>query len=229
MNETRSFLSTAIASGLDFEVMSPEDVIRHISMDVLAHHLPVALKARLLTAALKAEVMNAMLVLDTLGVDAIAEHVPVHLLWECVAAAAARSLGSPASTPSPKEASPVTEPGEPLPDPPMSPVVNAAPVSATSAAARSTAARSAVTPSATARKPNRAAVASRVGAGATSRSSQVTPLHAPVHAPLMEDDDSAFDVDTRVGHDASLNDLDVIEETAFGDAGDDVTSHGHKP
>jgi hypothetical protein len=205
MNETRRFLSTAIASALDFEVMSPEDVIRHITMDVLAHHLPVSLKERLLTAALDADVMNAMLVLDTLGVDALAEHAPAHLLWECIAAAAAQSLGKSSSDPiSPGTA---LANGDIAAAMPLSPATNTTPVS----------------PS---RKPNRSARPSRVRAGATSRSTLLPPAQVP--SPVPEADDSAFDVDTRVGGDPSLNDLDVIEETVY-DPSDDVTTHGHKP
>ena len=208
MNESRSFLSTAIASALDFEVMSPEDVIRHITMDVLAHHLPVSLKARLLTAALEAEVMNAMLVLDTLGVDALAEHAPAHLLWECVAAAAKRSLGASSSeSAKPGSALPFGDPPSPMP---LSPVTN-------------------TKPAAISRKPNRTARASsRVRAGATSRSSLLPAVQPP--APIPDDDDeedSAFDVDTRVGGDPSLE-LDAIEDTSY-DPSDEVTTHGHKP
>ena len=187
--------------------MSPEDVIRHITMDVLAHHLPVALKARLLTAALESEVMNAMLVLDTLGVDALAEHAPAHLLWECVAAAAKRSLGA-SSSDAPKSGlpSPLGDPPSPMP---LSPVTN-------------------TKPSAISRKPNRTARASRVRAGATSRSSLLPAVQPPAPIPDDEDEDSAFDVDTRVGGDPSL-DLDAIEDSPSYDPSDEVTTHGHKP
>ena len=92
MSDPRRFLTVAIASGLDFGVMSPDDVIRHVSMEVLAHHLPVPLKARLLTAALEADAMTATLVLDTLGVEAIVENVPLHIMWACVAESAKQSL-----------------------------------------------------------------------------------------------------------------------------------------
>ncbi len=197
MNESRRFLSTAIASALDFEVMSPEDVIRHITMDVLAHHLPVSLKERLLTAAFEADAMNAMLVLDTLGVDALAEHAPAHLLWECVAAAAERSLGRDSSE------SPIASPGPSAgtPNLALSPTTN-------------------VKPASVSRKPNRSARASRVRAGATSRSASM-PAKAPTPVPEVED--SAFDVDTRVGGDPSL-DLDDSY-----DPSDEVTTHGQKP
>ena len=203
MTENRSFLSTAIASALDFEVMSPEDVIRHISMDVLAHHLPITLKIRLLTAMFEADAVNAMLVLDTLGVDALAEHAPVHLLWECVAAAATSSLGTSSSEPVSAIPSPTgTESAVSMP---LSPAANTKPVSVP-------------------RKPNRSARASRVRAGATSRSTAM-PMTQDT-TPVSDIDDSAFDVDTRVGGDPSLG-LDAVDDTPY-DPSDDVTNHGQK-
>ncbi len=67
------------------------------------------------------------------------------------------------------------------------------------------------------RKPNISARVSRVRAGATSR---------PIASATAEvDDDSAFDVDTRVGAESSDSDFDVVEETKVF-LGDDVTAHG---
>ena len=91
--EARQFLSVVIASGLDFDMLSPDDVLRHVTMDVLAHQLPVELKAMLISEALRAEFMTAATVLDTLGIEAIAEHVPAALLWDCVAESARHALG----------------------------------------------------------------------------------------------------------------------------------------
>ncbi len=148
MNSTRRFLSTAISSALDFEVLSPSGVIEHISMDVLAHHLPAILIERLLFAALEAEIMNARLVLDTLGVSALAEHIPDHILWQCVAGAAAQSLGRSSLNES------SSQPVELIIDSPVPSASNPAPT----------------------RKPNRSARPSRARAGATSRSAARAPI-----------------------------------------------------
>ncbi len=206
MNETRSFLSTAIASALDFEIMSPDDVIEHITMEILAHHLPVNLKSRLLAAALGADAMNAMLVLDTLGVDALAEHAPAHLLWKCVSDAATRSLGKPLP-----EADVAVAPLGP------SPVVSEMPL-APAADASSTVG--------TKRKPNRSASASaaRVRAGATSRTSLSSSSLASTPEP--DGEESAFDVDTRVGGDPDAGSLDGLDDGTFDP--DEVTAHGQK-
>ena len=101
MNESRKFVSVVIASGLDFGMITPDDVMRHVTMDVLAHHLPTSLKARLLAASLQAKTMNATLVLDTLGVEAIVEHLPITVSWACIAEAGGKSLGMETAEPLP--------------------------------------------------------------------------------------------------------------------------------
>lgn len=220
--------------------------------------------------------MNAMLILDTLGIDALAEHLPAHLLWECVAAAAVRSLGeisapiapikpgattptvsrpsSSARTAKPSRAvrasrpssSPASRPVSvtakvPVSGPvstPAGPVASVStPVPAVRAPAPSTNSPSEEGPDTTlspaantqplgaSRKPNRSARPARVRAGATSRGGTMPPPQAP--APMSDDDDSAFDVDTRVGGDPSLAGLDSIEDSPS-DPGDEVTRYGHK-
>ncbi len=200
MNPTRRFLSNAISSALDFEVLSPGGVIKHISMDVIAHHLPAILVERLLFASLEAENMNARLVLDTLGVTTLAEHVPDHILWECVAAAAEQSLGRSSLGRSPLSAS-SSDPGELVIDSTEPSASNPIPQSKPNA-----------------RKPNRSARPSRVRAGATSRLASQAPI-------TLEPEEGPFDVDTRVGGDPSLNGRD---EQRRADTADEVTSLGSK-
>ncbi|MBL4634826.1 MAG: hypothetical protein JKY56_13215 [Kofleriaceae bacterium] len=142
MDESRLFLAVAIRSGLETAMISPDDLIEFVTMDVLARSLPTALKAQLLTAALAADSMGPILILDTLGIDAFAEHAPVDVLWACIAAAASRELG----TGTKKPASPSQPARAMLPRPSSSP----SPSSGVG----------------TKRKPNRP---SRVRAGATSR------------------------------------------------------------
>lgn len=180
---SRDFLGTVIASGLELEMLQPEDVIKLVTMEVLAHHLPVELKTRLLTAALKSSDMTASLVLDTLGVEGIVEHAPAPLLWQLVAGGAQRALGkeeAATSSAAPKGVSSTLLPAGP-------------------------------------RKPNISARVSRIRAGATSRPT--------ASAPLQDDDDSAFDVDTRVGADQPSSDFEVLDE-ASAVVGDDITAHG---
>ena len=179
----RDFLGTVIASGLELEMLTPDDVIELVTMDVLAHHLPVDLKARLLAAALKSSNMSASLVLDTLGVEGIVEHSPAPLLWHIVAVGAQRALGK-------QEPAKASEAAKPVSTTPLSPGP---------------------------RKPNISARVSRIRAGATSRPSASAPRHA--------DDDSAFDVDTRVGLEQPSSDFDVIDEANVV-VGDDITAHG---
>jgi hypothetical protein len=101
VNPNRRFLYEIIGMGLELETVTPDDIIRHITPEVLAHHLPVALKAKLLHASLNAERMTPALIVESVGIDALVEHSPMPALWACVRASVERQLGSlPERTPS---------------------------------------------------------------------------------------------------------------------------------
>ena len=92
MNPSRRFLYEVLNSGLALEMITPDDVLQHVTPEVLAHHLPISLKARLLQASLNAERMTPKLVVEVVGVEALVEHAPMPVLWACVRACAARQL-----------------------------------------------------------------------------------------------------------------------------------------
>lgn len=94
MNPNRRFLYEVIGMGLELETITPDDVIRHITPEVLAHHLPVALKAKLLHASLNAERMTPALIVESVGVEALVEHSPMPALWAVIRGSVERQLGS---------------------------------------------------------------------------------------------------------------------------------------
>ena len=94
MNSTRQFLRASLRSGVETGMVSAADVLRHVTPEVLASHLPPATIAKLIEASLAAAVMDAQLVLDTVGIDTLAEHVPTNVLWACLAEMAAKALGN---------------------------------------------------------------------------------------------------------------------------------------
>jgi hypothetical protein len=94
VNPNRRFLYEILGMGLELETVSPDDVLRHITPEVLAHHLPVALKAKLLHASLNAERMTPALVVESIGVEGLVEHSPMPALWAVVRSAVERQLGS---------------------------------------------------------------------------------------------------------------------------------------
>jgi len=113
----KAFFVDALTSALDVGVARPEDVLKHVTPDVLAQHLPRPLWARLLTACLGAPKVDATLVLETIGMPNIAEHIPSPIIWACIAEIGARALGKAADvhvTPAP---TPVQRP-TPLTAPP---------------------------------------------------------------------------------------------------------------
>jgi hypothetical protein len=95
----KAFLGEALGSALELGIGTPDDVMRHVSPDVLAACLPRPLWARLFTASLGAPRVDAQLVVETIGVPNLCEHVPTHIIWACVSEIAARSLGGSYTAP----------------------------------------------------------------------------------------------------------------------------------
>jgi len=114
----KTFCVDALQSALDLGLAMPEDVLRHVTPDVLSVHLPRPLWARLLTAALGAPKVDATLVVETVGVANLVEHIPSALIWRSIQDVAARALTGklPAmivSTTTPPHGSPVVKPTMP--------------------------------------------------------------------------------------------------------------------
>jgi hypothetical protein len=89
----KAFFVATLQSALDLGIAVPDDVIRHVTPDVLAAHLPRPLWARLLTASLGAARVDAQLVVETIGVPNLCEHVPAQIIWACIQEIGDRSLG----------------------------------------------------------------------------------------------------------------------------------------
>ncbi|MGE0403168.1 MAG: hypothetical protein AB7T06_41055 [Kofleriaceae bacterium] len=90
---TKSFFVDALTSALELSIATPFDVIRHVTPDVLAEHLPRPLWARLFTACLGAPTVDAQLIVETIGVPNLCEHIPAPIIWGVIAEIGARSLG----------------------------------------------------------------------------------------------------------------------------------------
>ena len=126
----KAFFVASLSSALDLGIAVPEDVIRHVTPDVLAAHLPRPLWARLLTACVGAPRVDAQLVVETIGVPNLCEHIPAPIIWACIAELAVRALGgvvlaapaqvAPSSRPNSAPTAPVSRP-IPLATPPPPP------------------------------------------------------------------------------------------------------------
>jgi hypothetical protein len=90
----KAFFVDALSSALELNIATHDDVLRHVTPDVLAQHLPRPLWARLLAACLGAPRVDARLVVETIGVPNLCEHVPSHIIWASIADIAARALGT---------------------------------------------------------------------------------------------------------------------------------------
>lgn len=132
----KAFFVAALSSALELGIAAPDDVLRHVTPDVLAANLPRPLWARLLTACVGAPHVDAQLVVETIGVPNLCEHIPAPILWSCIEELAERALrgvvvAAPATgTPSRPNAAvtspvsrpvPLTTPPPPPPAPPAEP------------------------------------------------------------------------------------------------------------
>src|SRR5690242_9742888 len=87
------FFVDALSGALDGGLATPDDVLKHVTPDVLAAHLPRALWAKLLRACLDAPRVDAALIVKTLGIPDLCAAVPGTVLWSIVADVATRALG----------------------------------------------------------------------------------------------------------------------------------------
>ena len=97
----KAFFTDALGQALELGIGTPDDVLRHVTPDVLAAYLPKPLWARLFTACLGAARVDAQLVVETIGVPNLCEHVPTTILWQCISEIAQRSLGQAYVAPPP--------------------------------------------------------------------------------------------------------------------------------
>ncbi len=84
------WFSQIIQSGLEHEIFGPNEVLSHVTPEVMAHNLPPEVMSQVLQLSLAAGSMTPERVLETLSPDLLAEHIPHQVLWDCVAAAADR-------------------------------------------------------------------------------------------------------------------------------------------
>lgn len=110
----KPFLVDALGSALELQLGTADDVLRHVTPDVLAQHLPRPLWARLLTACLGAPKVDAQLVVETVGIANLCEHVPTSILWACLSDIAARALGKPVAAAKAAEAGVTPAGGVPI-------------------------------------------------------------------------------------------------------------------
>ena len=88
-----AFFVDALSSALELGIATPNDVLRHVTPDVLSVQLPRPLWAKLLAACLAAPRADAKLVVETVGVQALCENIQGTILWACLAEVGQRALG----------------------------------------------------------------------------------------------------------------------------------------
>jgi hypothetical protein len=85
------WLAVVIASALDNDIMTPDDILAYVTPEILAAHLPPDVMSNILAASLKAGMMTAEVILKTTGPDVLTRYVPPNVLWASVLSAARRA------------------------------------------------------------------------------------------------------------------------------------------
>ena len=146
----KAFFVATLQSALELGIAVPDDVLRHVTPDVLSNHLPRPLWARLLTACVGAPRVDAQLVVETIGLPNLCEHIPAPIIWACIEELAMRALGGvviaapvaassrptaaatvPQSRPIPLAPPPPLDPTRVTPSAPMAAVVPSIPLPGT--------------------------------------------------------------------------------------------------
>jgi hypothetical protein len=76
--------------GLDQKLLSPGQLVVHLTPEVLAHHLPADVMSRMIAASLAAGQMTPDRMFETLTPDVLVDSVPLEVLWRAIDAGAER-------------------------------------------------------------------------------------------------------------------------------------------
>lgn len=87
----RAWFEQIMTSGLENNIIEPQDVLDHATPDVLANSLPPKLLSKVLQASLSAGSMTPERMLETIDPAVMAEHIPHDVLWACIVATAHRA------------------------------------------------------------------------------------------------------------------------------------------
>jgi hypothetical protein len=92
MDARQQWMAFLIQQALEYQLVTPDDVLRYATPRVIAT-LPNELKARVLRAGLNQGVFNPDVILSVLSPETLAETVPLPTLWGCIAEAGAKHFG----------------------------------------------------------------------------------------------------------------------------------------
>ena len=87
--KTERWFTRIIEAGLAENIFGAQEVLTHVTPEVMANHLPPDVMTKVLQSSLAAGTMTPDRVLETLTPEILSEHIPLPVLWACVAQAAA--------------------------------------------------------------------------------------------------------------------------------------------
>jgi hypothetical protein len=80
-----------LKAGLEEKIWAAPHVLGYVTAEVMAHNLPPELMSKILATSLASGSMTPEKLLDVLTPEVLAEHIPLDVLWACVAAGAERA------------------------------------------------------------------------------------------------------------------------------------------
>jgi hypothetical protein len=92
MDKRRKWFAVLLEEGLRLGVIDAEQIVRHATPSVLATDLPPDLLAEVLQSGISGEAFSPAVIVETLGPERLAEHVPVPVLWACLDEVAERII-----------------------------------------------------------------------------------------------------------------------------------------
>jgi hypothetical protein len=90
-SERERWLAQMMTSALELEIMAPEDVLMHVTPDLLAAYLPPDVMTGVLQASLKTGLMTPQIILSVAGPELLSRHIPPGVLWDAAQDAARRA------------------------------------------------------------------------------------------------------------------------------------------
>ncbi|MFN0249485.1 MAG: hypothetical protein ACKV2T_21550 [Kofleriaceae bacterium] len=90
MTPRDEWFAAVLHAGLDTKIFDEQDILHHATPAVLTSSLPRDVMVRVIDATLASGTMSHKAIVDVVSVELLAEKVPSHLIWECIASASDR-------------------------------------------------------------------------------------------------------------------------------------------
>src|SRR5688572_21450967 len=97
-NQKQLWLAHVVSKGLELGILRPQQVLEHLTPEVLSTHLPPGVMSNILSSALGAGKLTPEGIIGSAPPDILANYIPSRILWACISSAAEQAqIATPAS------------------------------------------------------------------------------------------------------------------------------------